>query len=103
MRADRWVRYSTVKTGTERALLASSRQDVRAVMARVHARRREFMVEAYRELGMTGEDARLFAATAYAAFVGAVMLSDQEPFCSEPALRAYAANVGRVLVPERVA
>jgi AcrR family transcriptional regulator len=83
----------------ERALLCSRRPDVIACFSRVHARRRAYLVQCYEELGFEPERAQHFAATVYAAFLGAVQLSDQPPFDTEPTLRAWVQHYTELMVP----
>ena len=92
-----WERIDHLRA--QRALFASARPDARETVARVHDRRRRYMEDAYLELGFTPIHARNQAAAAYASYVGAVMLSDQEPFCTEGGLRAFVAHAETTWIP----
>jgi AcrR family transcriptional regulator len=83
----------------ERALLTSTDPLVRATMERVHHKRRQFLERCYRDLGLSPPDARNWAATAYASFIGAVVLSDQAPFASARSLARWLAHVTERLLP----
>jgi AcrR family transcriptional regulator len=83
----------------ERALLSSRRPDVAACFARVHARRRAYLVQCYEELGFGPPSAQHFAATVYAAFLGAVQLSDQPPFDADDTLRAWMEHYVELMIP----
>lgn len=85
----------------ERALFASTRADVRRVVASVHDRRRAFLEACYAELGLDTREAAAWASTTYAAFCGAVLLADREPFASEGSLAAWVAHLAQVVIPER--
>ncbi|MCU0649996.1 MAG: TetR/AcrR family transcriptional regulator [Gemmatimonadaceae bacterium] len=67
---------------SERALLTATDPRVMAAVARVHQKRRAFLEQCYRDLGLSPAHARHWAATAYATFIGAVVLSEQAPFDS---------------------
>jgi AcrR family transcriptional regulator len=81
-----------------RALLGSRRSDVAGSLVRVHARRRAWLVTCYRELGLSAQDAESRAATAYALFLGAVMLADQPPFADADTLHAWVHDLGPLLL-----
>jgi AcrR family transcriptional regulator len=83
----------------ERALLTSQRPDVVASLAEVHRVRRAFLVACYAELGLAPSVAAQRAATAYAVFLGAVVLSDQPPFDDAATLGSWVESVTPQLLP----
>lgn len=86
----------------ERALLGAAVGDAKlaAVAARVHAKRRRFLVTCYRALGLGAAEADRWAATAHAVYMGAVQLSDAPPFDRARTLRAWVRHAaGRLLPP----
>jgi AcrR family transcriptional regulator len=93
--AERLARLFTVAFGdgrglrAERALLGMQHPLVRSAVARVHGKRRAFLEASFADLGCSRERARHFAATTYAAYLGAVTLADEAPWADDRARRAW--------------
>lgn len=86
----------------ERALLTAQDPLVTATIARVHQKRRAFLERCYRDLGLSPAESRHWAATAYAAFIGAVVLSQETPFGSARAVSRWLTHfAARLLPPSR--
>jgi AcrR family transcriptional regulator len=83
----------------ERALLTAQDPLVTATIERVHQKRRAFLERCYRELGLPAAEARHWAATAYASFIGAVVLSQEAPFASERAVSRWITHFAARLLP----
>jgi AcrR family transcriptional regulator len=83
----------------EQALFAMKDPRVRAVIQRVHEKRRAFLLSTYRSLGLSRAEAQRWAATAYATFVGAAGLALQAPWNDERSLRAWVEHIATVLIP----
>lgn len=83
----------------EQALFAMKEPGVRRVLQRVHKKRRAFLTLTYRSLGLAQEDAEAWAATAYAAFVGAVGLATQAPWNDDEQLLVWVEHLVQVLIP----
>lgn len=88
-----------VQLRSERALLTAQDPLVSATVARVHQKRRAFLERCYMDLGIPAASARHWAATAYAAFVGAVVLSREEPFGSSRALSRWLTHLTDRMLP----
>ncbi len=87
---------------SERALLTAQDPLVTATMARVHQKRRAFLEQCYLDLGLPQTSARDWAATAYATFLGAVVLSQEPPFSSSVSLSRWLAHMTERLLPTMI-
>lgn len=85
----------------ERALSGAAVSDpaIGKIVARVHAKRRKFLLETYRRAGLDRRSAAARAATVHALYEGAVQLSMSPPFHEPRALRAWLQSVMPVLLP----
>jgi AcrR family transcriptional regulator len=83
----------------ERALLTAQDPLVTATIARVHQKRRAFLERCYRDLGLSPAESRHWAATAYATFIGAVVLSQEAPFGSARAVSRWLTHFAARLLP----
>src|SRR5688572_5977608 len=100
-----WDRSDHLKI--EAALLAGAVAGdgrVRPIYLRVNRRRLAYTTELYRALGLSDEDARRHAATAYGTYLGTLLLVALEgsTFRSQAELRAHARHMGALLVPALV-
>jgi AcrR family transcriptional regulator len=84
---------------SERALLTAHDPLVTFTVARVHQKRRAFLEQCYLDLGLPQSSARDWAATVYAAFVGAVVLSQEAPFDAEQTLADWLAHLTERMLP----
>jgi len=80
----------------------SSVADVAPSIRRITARRLQFLVDAYRELGLDRLEAREQALLAYTAYVGSLHLRQQASpgLSAEKDLRAYVAHAVKTLIPK---
>jgi len=85
----------------EQALASSSEPAVVSAVARVTARRLEFLVQCYRALGEPPARARQWAATAMAAYLGTALLLRAAPqfAASDAAFRALVRHLTATLIP----
>jgi AcrR family transcriptional regulator len=97
-----WDRSDHLKI--EAALLAGAvagEPRVRPVYLRVNRRRLGYTTELYRALGLSNEEARRYALTAYGSYLGTLLLVALEgsTFRSQAELRVHAQHLGALLVP----
>jgi AcrR family transcriptional regulator len=87
----------------DQALAASTEPPVVRAVARVTARRLEFLVQTYRALGEPPARARQWAATAMATYLGTGLLLRAAPEVAptDAAFRALVRHLTSTLVPER--
>ena len=85
------------------ALAAAPSTEVAATIRRITERRLQFLIDAYRELGLPPNDAREQALLAYTAYVGALHLRQQRSpgLSAEKDLTAYVAHAVKTLIPKR--
>nr|WP_276601180.1 MULTISPECIES: TetR/AcrR family transcriptional regulator [unclassified Nannocystis] len=85
----------------EQTLAAASEPEIAGVVARVTARRLEFLVQAYRELGEPPARARQWAATAMATYLGTGLLLRAAPEVAptDAAFRALVRHFAATLLP----
>lgn len=97
-----WERSDHMKI--EAALLAGAVAGdarVRPCYLRVNRRRLAYTTELYRGLGLSEEQARRYAVTAYGTYLGTLLLVALEgsTFRSQTELRTHAQHLGALLVP----
>jgi AcrR family transcriptional regulator len=83
----------------ERALLTAPQPAIVEMMTRVHEKRRAFLERCYRDLGLSAGEARHWAATAYAAYIGAVVMSQHAPFSTARAASRWITHFSLRLLP----
>lgn len=95
---------SSYKAGRLYLALAAASDDVRVneVVQRVSARRLAYLEKCYRALGMSAEEAPLWATFAYATFIGNQQVHRDTPqsFPSGPRFREYFKLMLRTLIPK---
>jgi AcrR family transcriptional regulator len=94
---------TSYKAGRLYLALAAASDDVRVneVVQRVSARRLQYLEQCYRALGMSAEEAPLWATFAYATFIGNQQVHRDTPhtFPSGPKFREYFKLMLRTLIP----
>lgn len=97
---------SSYKAGRLYLALAAATDDVRVneVVQRVSALRLGYLEKCYRALGMSAEEAPLWAAFAYATFIGNQQVHRDTPhkFPSGPKFREYFKLMLRTLIPKSI-